>query len=155
MFQREANVCSRTFDLKDVLVNIQLDRGFQWTSDLRPQSDTSFHTTSPPPAHLSHPCLESTPHLCPNSVPMDSSRTMTGKRVSRRMHVATPEVSMKEVRDWKTLQGFDFPDEGASSSCLEVEEVGSLGGGGGRSQATLTHLGLGGSVLRRHWLWTN
>eukprot|EP00913_Durusdinium_trenchii_P028936 g27131.t1 len=30
--------------------------------------------------------------------------------------VLSESVSMKEVRDWKTLQGFDFPDEGASSS---------------------------------------
>ena len=28
---------------------------------------------------------------------------------------------MKEVRDWKTLQGFDFPDEGASSSLFDLK----------------------------------
>lgn len=56
--------------------------------------------------------------------------------------VLSESVSMKEVRDWKTLQGFDFPDEGASSSLRRsstdpvamkaVEEDDDYGNGYGR-----------------------
>ena len=40
-----------------------------------------------------------------------------------RCHCMAFKVSMKDVKDWKSLQGFEFVDEGASASNLAVKKV--------------------------------